>query len=183
MIKVIRYFSIIILFGAFAACTQEADKTPDQLCEEAREALTIERTKLMNASGEIDTNRANAIIEMYITFVQNNPNDIDAAEFMFQAASLCMGKGDYQRAIRLFENVKLNYREDKRAPEAYFLIAFIYENNLNQRGAAEDAYKLVISEFPRHDYSLQARAAIKNMNTGKTDLELVRMFEEQNNPE
>jgi len=183
MIKTIQYSVFILFFVALASCGEEVKKTPDQLREEAREAIVLERTKLMNAQGLIDTNRANAMIDMYITFVQNNANDKDASEFMFQAASLCMGKKDFERSIRLFENVATNYKDEKRAPEAYFLIAFIYENSLNQKGAAEDAYRLVIQEFPRHDYSLQARAALKNMSTGKSDLELVRMFEEQNNLE
>lgn len=180
MIKLIQYSVFALLVGLLFSCENEVKKTPDQLREEAREAIVLERIKLMDASGQIDTNRANTMIDTYITFVQNNPADADAGEFMFQAASLCMGKGDYRRSIRLFKNVTANFADDKRAPESYFLIAFTYENYLNQRGAAEEAYELVIDKFPRHDLSLQSRAALKNMSTGKTDLELVKMFEEQN---
>ncbi len=173
-----NYLTVGLLTLVLFSCGTEEAKTPDQIKEEAREAILLERSKLLNSTGELDTNQANTIIDMYITFVQNNTDDKDASEFMFQAGSLCVGKGDYKRAIRLLENVTKNYGDDKRAVEAYFLTAFIYENYLNQKGAAEDAYKLVIEKFPRHDLALQSRAAIENLT--KTDEELIRMFEEKN---
>ena len=81
MIKTIQYFILILFIGLLGSCSEEVNKTPDQLREEAREAIVLERTKLMNSQGLIDTNRANTMIDMYITFVQNNASDNDGPIF------------------------------------------------------------------------------------------------------
>ncbi|MGB0389991.1 MAG: tetratricopeptide repeat protein [Salibacteraceae bacterium] len=174
-----RIALFVVLAGLMVACTPtNPEEKAKKEVEEARKVILEERDKLLDSTGPLDTARSEMMIDRYITFVQNNPADTDAGEFLFQAASLCMAKGDYERCIKIHQNLLNNYPNNKRTVESTFHIAFTYDTYLDKKGMAEDWYKKVIKEFPRDDLALQSRSAIKNLNM--TDEELIKMFEEKN---
>ena len=178
-----RFTLILTLFlvAIMTSCGNnetKVEKTPEVLKEEARKAIEKERDRLLNASGPLDPILADNMINLYMDFVKNNPGDPEAQEYLFQAGSICMSKGDYKRSLRLFENSIHNYPDGPRSPDSYFMSGFVNQNYLNRLGAAEEAYKKVIEYYPRHELALQARATLETINL--TDEELIERFEKIN---
>ena len=177
------FISRCVLFAVLASLTfacnsVSPEEKAKQEIEAARKVIIEEREKLLDATGPLDTSRSKMMIDRYVTFVQNNPSDLDAGEFLFQAASICMAMGDFDRCINIHQNLINNYPNHSRKVESMFHIAFTYDTYLDKKGMAEDWYKRVIKDFPRDDLALQSRSAIKNLTM--TDEELIKMFEEKN---
>jgi tetratricopeptide (TPR) repeat protein len=177
----------IVVVGTFlllsTACTNEGsgekqNMSNEQRIEDARQAIKAQREQLLDTKGPLDPTLAENMISMYITFVQNNPADKDAQEFLFQAASVAISKQEYERSLRLYQQAIENYPDEKRSPDALFMKAFVLQNHMDKLGAAEEAYLKLIDLYPRHDLSLEARAAIKTLHM--SDEELIEHFEKMN---
>lgn len=174
-----KYLAMFFLASLAVACSNGTPPSPEDLKADARKGIEKLEGELMS-SVELSPNKpkANTLIEMYVTYVNNNPNDEVCGEYIFKAGEIAMGTEQYQRAIGLFENVSQNYTNYDKVVEATYLIAFIYDNYLDQKGMAEDKYKEVIERYPRHSFAVEARGAINNLYL--SDEELIKKFEEQN---
>ncbi|MCB0481216.1 MAG: hypothetical protein KDC83_07270 [Flavobacteriales bacterium] len=170
---------LIALAGILFSCGSNNSNDAEKLKKEAVEGIEKLEAEL-KSSVELSPNlkKANKLIEMYVTFVNNNPNDDHCGEFIFKAGEVSMGTEQYKRAIGFFENVITNYPGYEKIVEAHYLVAFIYDYYLDQKGVAEDKYKLVIERFPRNDFANEARGAINNLYL--SDEELIKKFEDLN---
>ena len=59
-----------------------------------------------------------------------------------------------------------------------FLQGFVYESQLHNIIRAKEAYTEFIRKYPRHQLAKDAQFSIENL--GKSDEELIKMFEEKN---
>lgn len=179
---VVGFIGIAILIAGMVSCTENTEQKPEEKkplpVEEARAAIDAFRADLLDAKGPLDTNKANTMIDLYISFVQANPADPEAQEYLFQAGSVAMAKGDYDRSLKLLKQATRNYPDEKRSPDCLFVSAYINHYHLDRRGAAEDFYKELIDQFPNHNLSIDARLALKNINL--SDEELIEQFEKKN---
>lgn len=171
-----RYFLLILVVLVTFSCREGDPDSSKDLKQEAIAAIEKLEGELKSSVEVVpNRNKANTLIEMYVTFVNNNPEDPNCADYMFKAGELSMGTEQYKRSIGFFEKVRANYPSYEKVVESMYLIGFIYDNYLNQKGMAETKYKELIEEYPRHEFTVEARAAINNLYL--TDEELIERFE------
>lgn len=148
------------------------------LKQEAYDEIIGLEKQLMLQTGIPDTLKASQLAKLYLAYAMNNMKDDAAAEFMFKSGELRMGIGHYIKAIETFEQLNTSFPTYEKVPETHYLIAFIYDNYLDNKGMAEAKYKVVIDKFPKLGLAKDARIAIDNLSL--TDEELIEKFEKQN---
>ncbi len=80
-------------------------------------------------------------------------------------------KGDFQSAIKTYEEILKLYPDSPRAYKAQFLIGFVYSENLKDYEKAREVYKKVIEKYPDCDLADDAQYMLKTM--GKDSLPLI----------
>lgn len=121
---------------------------------------------------------AKKLLNAYSAFVNANRDHELAPEFMFNAGRLSSTTGKPRKAIELFTDLHDNFPGYKKRTEAAYLVAFIYDSQLNDREKARAAYEKVIELYPDSPWADDAQASINNLY--KTDEELIKEFEEKN---
>jgi outer membrane protein assembly factor BamD (BamD/ComL family) len=160
--------SASLLFNA--ACTDPRTK--------ARKAITgMEDEMFADTTGLIDQVKADELIRAYIDFADTCPDDTAAATYLFKAGELMMNMSNPAGAIGLFERVTNDYPGFAKADVAFFLQAFVYENNLGNMSKAAELYRAFLGKFPASDFADDAEVCLQNL--GKSPEELIREFEQR----
>ena len=173
---------IMLVLVNLTACTgAKTEASTEELKAQLIEQISI-KEKALKEKGYTPASMSelDELVKLYKGFAQNNPLDEKTPEYLFKCAEMQGALGDYTRAISTYENIVANYKDFIKCPEAQFAVGFIYENYLKQLGKAEEAYQKVVANYPKHKFSLEAKAAIENL--GMSDEELIRKFEEMNKP-
>jgi len=118
------------------------------------------------------------IINLYIDFSKQYPEDTASAGFLYKAAEVSMNLQLGIQAIGYYNEIIEKYPDFSKKPECVFLKAFIYENQLNDLEKAKEFYTQFIAEYPTNQLAKDAEASLKYL--GKSPEELVKMFQEMN---
>ncbi len=124
-----------------------------------------------------DLTLAKELIKLSDAYAKEYKNDPKTAEILYKSAEVCSGIGQYEHAIRTFQQVYLAYPKFNKAAESMFLCGFIYETNLNNIQQASYYYKEFILKYPQHALAKDAQACLDNL--GKTPEELVKEFQQK----
>jgi len=73
-------------------------------------------------------------------------------------------KGDFQSAIKTYEEILKVYPKSPRVYKAQFLIGFVYSENLKDYEKARENYKKVIEKYPDCDLADDAQYMMETMD-------------------
>lgn len=168
-----RIKNTIIILAAItfmAACTAGSER-------DASEIAAAEDALFSEDKGITDKSKAIELVDMYVAYADNYPEDSMAAEYLFKGAEFCLSMELGQRSIDLYDRVILEYPDFRKAPECLFLKGYVYENYLGNLEEARMIYELFLQKYPDNDFADDARISIENL--GKSPEELIKQFEEQ----
>lgn len=116
------------------------------------------------------------MINLYKEYAEKYKEDTISSEYIFKAADILNGIGEYREAIVLYKLVagKPDFRKNA---VALFLQGFIYENALKDYFQARTVYEEFLKKYPDHPLSDDVNYSIQNL--GKSPEELIRAFEEK----
>ena len=121
---------------------------------------------------------AGELAQAYISYAEEHKNSPEAPVYLYKAADLMLNLNKSKESLDLYNRIIYQYPDFEKAPECLFLVAYIYENNLQHYGKAKEVYELFLQKYPQHDFADDAAISIQNI--GKSPEELIRMFEEKN---
>lgn len=172
-----KYWYIGLLAMLLAACggTQNEGEIPEG---EMSEAMLLDHQRgIIQALEdslyddlELDKRRAKEICDVYLAYAAEHPLDTLTPEFIFRAAQVSTGMGKNNDAIKLYDRLIRNYPGWKKMPETKFMKGFTLENHMDQRGAATDAYNVLIYDHHDHPLADQAKQLIENMSYSDEEL-------------
>jgi outer membrane protein assembly factor BamD (BamD/ComL family) len=84
-------------------------------------------------------------------------------EELYTQAQNYSEQGDFQSAIKTYEEILKLYPESPLAYKARFLIAFVYSENLKDTDKAKENYQKVIEEYPDCDLADDAQYMLQTM--------------------
>ncbi len=117
-------------------------------------------------------------ITEYQKFIEKYPQDSLSAKYLYMGGQLCKSINLYGEAIHKFESLIKNYPDFKKASNAKFMIAMIYENDIKDTIKAKLAYQDFINQYPKSNLTDDAKLSIKYMSLSPE--ELIKMFEAKN---
>jgi len=172
--------SLLFIVCTFYSCSSnKVDETDDGKQALIAQIDSIQKKMFDKKTMEMDKNLAFKGITAYHDFVKKFPDDsIHSAEYLFRMADLCKGVGDYGKAINTFNQICKTYPKYKKIPECIFLQGYYYQEFFKDTNSAKTFYNELISKYPAHPFSDDAKAMMKNF--GKTDEQLIKEFEEKN---
>ena len=127
---------------------------------------------------ELDKILAAKAIVAYLDFVNKFPDDsIQSAEYLFLAADIERGMGDYGKAIGHLGQICKGYPSFKKIPECLFLQGYYYQDFFKDSVHAKEFYIQLISKYPDHGFADDAKELMKTF--GKTDEDIIKEFEKR----
>jgi len=134
-------------------------------------AVKTERTAVLDA-------KADRLLKRYRDYVGINPRDSMTSEYLFRAADLSVGMGQYDAAIAYIDWLHKDFPKFRKSVEMYLFKGFIYETYLNDHAKAVSSYTKLIEKYPNHRLASDARASIDNLTM--TEEELIEKFKKMN---
>jgi tetratricopeptide (TPR) repeat protein len=166
MIK--NIFAVLLISVSLISC---GDSRKDYLTK----IETLEKELSNDSIKAANVNKVYNLHIAYNGFADKFPNDSLAPVFLFRGGDMCIGLKWKKQAIEFFERVRNEYPDYKRTPDALFLEAFVYEDQVKDLAKAGELYRLFIEKYPQHPYAKDAAALLENL--GKSPEDLIREFE------
>ena len=179
-----RRIAIMAMLAVLVACGSENNETKSDSA--ATESLTPEQGKakmLEDIAGlekELTQNadltqplqkpKAMDLVRKYRDYASINPRDSITPVYLFKAADLSIGLGNFDQAVGYLDNVLVNHPTYAKRIEVMLLKGFVYEYHMNQHAEAVRAYKDLINAYPNHRLAKDAQAAIDNLTLTEEEL-------------
>lgn len=150
--------TLALLLGA-GGCG--SDQTPESL-------RTIERLEAEAFDGDrLKPEVRDALLKAYGVFSHEAPDHPFVAEALFRRADLLVSKGNYPEAIRQLTDVHDGYPTYENRARCAFLVAFIYDEHMQDNAKAAEAYGRVMSLHPTSPEAELARQSLALMGRPK----------------
>ena len=117
------------------------------------------------------------LMVLYSRYANTYPEDSLSPEFLYKAAEIARGAGDGRNAVRYFKLLLDKYPNYPKRAASIFMLAFTYENLLNDTANARKYYTEFIDKYPKHELADDARQLLKYL--GKSPEEIVKSFEKK----
>lgn len=120
------------------------------------------------------------LVDAYVLFAEQNPNDVQSPDFLFKALDIAVGVNAEgpQKALEIADVLVEKYPDFEMTPMAMFIKGFVYENMIGDLQNAEMTYRQFIEKYPDNPMVEDVKSTLENL--GLTPEELVRKFEEAN---
>jgi TolA-binding protein len=118
---------------------------------------------------------AQLFVEKATAYATAFPQDSTAADWLFKAADVSRGLGEFGKAIQLWGKVWREFPDNEKAPDALFLQGFTYDSNLQDATNASRYYKRFLETYPDHPYVPEVEKLLAVINTDPD--ELIKEFE------
>jgi tetratricopeptide (TPR) repeat protein len=160
---------LFVVVAVLASCKSERDKDI--------ELIEREENELFGESGMIDRTRIAPLLEMYVSFADNHPDDTLSPVYLFKAGDMAMNTNRSVQAIQLYSRIIEQYPEYTKVPEALFLKGYVYENNLGRLDKAREIYEEFLQRFPENDFADDAEVSLRYL--GMSPEELIEIFQQK----
>ena len=174
MRKIKTFGYLIITVVVLSACSSPKEKIQSNI-------KNLEETLFSDENKMVDRDKASELIDAYIEYADEFPDDKQASDYLFKAGDMAMNLNMPHKAIEVFDRILQNYPDFEKTPQCLFLKGYVYENNLNNLEEARKIYTEFLEKFPDDEFADDAEVSIKNL--GKSPEELIKEFEEQTKKE
>lgn len=169
----------ISLSLVFASCnnssTTNESKEPEVTLGDI---ASLEEDLFGNELASPDMAKAKELVDMYINYANQHPNDVASPDFLFKAADISMNLSSANNTIALFNRILMEYPNYKNTSTIMFLKGFVYEDQLQDYKNAGKCYIEFLEKYPDSDFTDDAKVSLENL--GKTPEELIKEFESKN---
>jgi outer membrane protein assembly factor BamD (BamD/ComL family) len=162
--------SVFLLFG-ITSCSSKKQKLADEILQQ-------EKSLYSDSSMVPDPVKAKKIIDSYVSYADQFPEDTLSANYLFKAGDISSKINEIEQSIQLFARLLKTYPDNRNAPFAIFLQGFIYENQAGDAVKARPYYEEFLRKYPDHPIAGDVSFSLENL--GKSPEELIREFESMN---
>lgn len=155
MKNTLKIMSLALLAIVMLACGGKEKKlTQDDL--KAAEAM------LFNEDRSVNEETAPQVAETFCKFVEQNPDDSTAAQWLFHAMEINVLLKDADKSIELCDQLTANYPQSHWAPRSLLLLgSFVYNDQLNDTAMAHATLQRLIDSYPDSELVVDAKKSIE----------------------
>ncbi len=143
-----------------------SQETIEGIIEDLKESNTIDKDKVSELINSIDI------------YSKANATNKNTPKYLELKAKYLGAMGQNAEALKVYNDIYTNYKQYENRPDALFMMAFLYENNMLNKEKAKAYYQKYLDEFPNEDFAKDAQFSLDNID--KTPEELMEMFNKQN---
>jgi tetratricopeptide (TPR) repeat protein len=140
-------------------------------------AIVFQKRQMLDAEMRIEhPDSATLLIDMLdgCGLALAGHNDARSVDMIFEAGNASRAIGDFGRAINYYKRVASNKTDLTKAASSQFLIAFVFENDMQAYPQAKAAYETFLAQFPKSEMATDATIALKHL--GRSPEEMIREF-------
>ena len=165
-----RIFVLLLLAAVMLSCGEKMSV----------EKINELESKVFAKDAVLSSENVIQLVDAYLLFAKQNPNDQQTPEFLFKALDVAVGVNAEgpQKAIDIANVLIEKYPDFEMTPMAMFIKGFVYENMIGDLQNAEMTYRQFIEKYPESPMVGDVKATLENL--GLTPEELIRKFEEAN---
>ncbi|MCH8903166.1 MAG: tetratricopeptide repeat protein [Bacteroidetes bacterium] len=178
-----RLLWVLLIGFVVSACNSSNSAERDQALAEisqAEEFFTNQNSRDAKPFSSFDMPEDSLlkVIDLYLSFANDFPEDSLAAELLFKAAELQKNYlRDFEKAIYLLDQAYKKYPEHHRAPYCLFFLGLIYQDDMKELEAAKERYEWFLKQYPDHDFADDVQFLLDNL--GKSDEEILKDLEKK----
>jgi tetratricopeptide (TPR) repeat protein len=144
---------------------------------EKKEIFALEKSLDNTGNNPRSKKDTRKLISLSVKYANNYPGDEHSPDFLFMAARSENGLREYRKSIKLLNRVIKDYDAYDRLVEVYFLKAFTYDEDLDDKAKAKRAYTELIKRFPDNPLATESKILIDNLYL--SDEELIKKYNTQ----
>lgn len=176
----IKNFGICFFLFYFFACEQNPGPPINKTRFSIKDQLIQVDTKLKQQQDvQKDKALAKEFIQLAKAFAKQEPQDTLVPLYIFRGAEVARALGNYGEAIKLLDKACTEYRKFDKRPDALFLQGFTYDQDLNNKKAAQKYYQEFLEQFPKHPFAKDVQLLMQYIQQDKSAEELVKEFEKK----
>lgn len=124
---------------------------------------------------DIDGEATGELLRSYLSYTKVFVGDKEFTPmYLYKAAALSRAVGLPVKALKLYDQILIDYPDWEKAPETAFLVAFTYDDDLKEKERAREAYEQVVEKYEGDHWAIQAQERLKTIDM--TDEELIKEF-------
>ena len=183
--KNLMFFLFIATGLMLASCNSEPSGDEPMSQDRLAELIRALEGTLQEQMDQValDTATARTMAERAQEYARRFPQDTLAPYFLFQAANVSRGIGDFKQSVELWGEVATEFESYRRAPEALFLEALTLDENLGDPRQAAKRYETFLEKYPKHPLANDARLLLEAAKSGKSADDLVKEFQQKQQEE
>ncbi len=172
-----KFYSCLALILCLVACQSEQQKQ-SQMRAEIKKLERQLTTKMDTSTFQLDSKIAKELVEKSEAYAATFPKDSSSADVLFRAADMARGARNFGKAIQLWGNVHDNFPNYARTPDALFLQAFTFENDLGDKETAKRYYEKFLQMYPQNPIAEQVKQLLSMLD--KSPEEMIKAFQAMN---
>ena len=155
MKKSLKLMILAVLALAMFACGNKEQKL-------TLDDLRAAQATLFNQDRSVNEAVAPEVAEKYCKFVEQNPNDSTAAQWLYHAMEINVLLKDAEKSAAICDQLTTNYPESSWAPMSLFLMgSYVYNDQLNDTAKAHVMFQRLIDEYPDSELVDDAQKSIE----------------------
>lgn len=153
MKKVFQIVMLAVLAFGMMACGEKKLTQDD---------LKKAESTLVDEQGNLNKEAVPAVVEKFCKFVEQNPDDATAPQWLFKALQIEIKTEESEKAIEICNKLVEKYPDYENTPAALVMTASeVYDSQLHDLDNARATYERVISEYPGSDWAKNAEMMIE----------------------
>ena len=154
-------------------------KTPEMSKDELQTEIAKMEQDLSNKLRiKFDDVLAQQVVDLYVEYANNNPQDSITPEYLFKAGEVCIGLKQFDQSVIHFERIYKHFPKYSKYVESLYLVGFVYDEYMNNYGKAKEYYEKIVNDHADHSFEDDAQASIETL--GLSDEEIIKRFEDKN---
>jgi len=130
-----------------------------------------------DSTKRIDNEMAKQYIAACEEYAVKFATDSLAPTLLLKAAEASRNIRDYNTALKIYDQIIIDFPTYEKAPQALFLKAFTVDDNMGKKEEAKVIYEEFLEKYPDDDFAESARFMLDNLY--KSDAEIIKGFEEK----
>ena len=127
----------------------------------------------------LDTKVAGSFIQVCELYALLKPEDSQSQNYLHKAGETARAIRAFPQAINIYEKIYDKYPSFEKAPQALFLKAFTYDNDLKEFDKARALYTEFLKKYPNDDFADDTEFLLNNL--GKNDEDIIQGFNKKEN--
>jgi outer membrane protein assembly factor BamD (BamD/ComL family) len=153
MKKVFQIVMLAVLAFGMMACGEKKLTQDD---------LKKAESTLVDEQGNLNKEAVPAVVEKFCKFVEQNPDDATAPQWLFKALQIEIKTEESEKAIEICNKLVEEYPDYEYTPAALVMTASeVYDSQMHDIDKARATYEKVISDYPDSDWAKNAEKMIE----------------------
>jgi len=166
--------SIVTTFPNYKDIAEIKKYVPDNTLPLEAELASLSSRMTNTETGRLEPTVANDFLNLSEIMAMFSPKSDKTPEYLQKAGEVARSIRAFPKAVDIYNWIVTKYPQSKYAPQALFMLAFTYDNELQEKGKAKDLYNEFLRRYPDDEFADDTEFLLNNLS--KSNEEIIEGF-------